>query len=810
MERQILSGIATKGGELSEEDATSAEEHIQSKETRKAVKLCEHIEMYTDNIETCKDAFFLGEMSDTVNPCREIDSAQVTGYNVYRESPVQVKSRGKHNKWSGQNGEQTRKMEMYKCDNDKHHSVRGKEETCSIAKACELKELSQLGEQRKRALSYVNELYCAKGHSITNSLIEIFSLSNNDDILLYILQKFLHIHGLCLPCYKHGNKKNGCNLSIRCKWCHHYTHLNKNSPLYPSKMLHFKNKCKVCNHFVKGRFCFLLNDCQFCHSVEHLPQILKTKYFHTLKNLYENKLHLDVISKDLLDHLEQCTNEKKNTSNQFDFIDKDLMNICQDTVTNQEEYTATSNDNFSNRVNISNRNVYNKKKTFDVCNDCTTHKKRPCITYFLHERDCPSNCNNCHNDIHKKKNSSIYIKTYLHDNNMCYVCPFINEVKCPCDDSAIYCHDTDHISYNLKAKNVIDKYATSLHNEFSHTRERKRCSSNVAGREDSSKRSRDYSTRDSRDYSPRDGSDYSTHGSCNNPEEKLQHPGDGRRRRRRTLYHPLHSTREKEILHKKRRKHDEYDNKRKHTHSRSQSIHGEEGKNYSDRTRRHSYYYEENTMHVAIKEKGNIIQSHTPEGGGDNHGNTRESCDDLCDVQNGESLNRLNTTCGREQGIGAFCDTSAETFANVVSAGDVDGPREILHDKAQGGYSEEGECGHENDVPGKGVTNGREKEELIWKIKGDIPLRDNHNEEPYISVEPAGSKELITIVELNESNSFVGKIEKQYENCSSPFANDEKDTGNYVSQDKQYEQNSITHTSQKKNAVDFFDTKINA
>ncbi|SCQ16615.1 centrosomal protein CEP120, putative [Plasmodium ovale] len=721
MERQILSGIATKGGELSEEDATSAEEHIQSKETRKAVKLCEHIEMYTDNIETCKDAFFLGEMSDTVNPCREIDSAQVTGYNVYRESPVQVKSRGKHNKWSGQNGEQTRKMEMYKCDNDKHHSVRGKEETCSIAKACELKELSQLGEQRKRALSYVNELYCAKGHSITNSLIEIFSLSNNDDILLYILQKFLHIHGLCLPCYKHGNKKNGCNLSIRCKWCHHYTHLNKNSPLYPSKMLHFKNKCKVCNHFVKGRFCFLLNDCQFCHSVEHLPQILKTKYFHTLKNLYENKLHLDVISKDLLDHLEQCTNEKKNTSNQFDFIDKDLMNICQDTVTNQEEYTATSNDNFSNRVNISNRNVYNKKKTFDVCNDCTTHKKRPCITYFLHERDCPSNCNNCHNDIHKKKNSSIYIKTYLHDNNMCYVCPFINEVKCPCDDSAIYCHDTDHISYNLKAKNVIDKYATSLHNEFSHTRERKRCSSNVAGREDSSKRSRDYSTRDSRDYSPRDGSDYSTHGSCNNPEEKLQHPGDGRRRRRRTLYHPLHSTREKEILHKKRRKHDEYDNKRKHTHSRSQ-----------------------------------------------------------------------------------------KTFANVVSAGDVDGPREILHDKAQGGYSEEGECGHENDVPGKGVTNGREKEELIWKIKGDIPLRDNHNEEPYISVEPAGSKELITIVELNESNSFVGKIEKQYENCSSPFANDEKDTGNYVSQDKQYEQNSITHTSQKKNAVDCFDTKINA
>ncbi|CRG97824.1 conserved Plasmodium protein, unknown function [Plasmodium gallinaceum] len=341
--------------------------------------------------------------------------------------------------------------------NKENHSNE-KDEVYNISKLCELKEISQLGENRKKVLTYFNELYAAKGQSITHSLIEIYYLCINDEIVLYMLQKYLHIHGLCVPCYKFGSNRNSCNLKIRCKWCHHYSHLNKNSCLHPFKMLHFKNKCKVCNHFIKGRFCNLLNECQFCHSIDHLPKNLKKKYHDILNHLYKKKEYSDIITKDLLLNLDE---DKKNEKN-LDAFDKDLM-------------FTFENNNIDNNDN---------NKSFDTCIECYENNKKPCINYFLYDHVCLTDCNNCHNEIHKKKNSNLYILNYLHENNLCSVCPLINDNNCVCDNNSIYCHDSDHICYDIKVKNVLDKCLDSLKKEFSDTKDQGRSIENENKDED--------------------------------------------------------------------------------------------------------------------------------------------------------------------------------------------------------------------------------------------------------------------------------------------------------------------------------------
>ncbi|SBS99902.1 centrosomal protein CEP120, putative (CEP120) [Plasmodium malariae] len=499
-----------------------------------------------------------------------------------------------------------RKGEMQNMDHGQNSNYTINNETINTSRLCELKEIYQLGEQRKKILNNFNELYYTKGQSITNALIEIFELNINDEIILYILQKVLHVHGLCVPCYKFGSNRNSCNLKINCKWCHHYTHLNEHSPLHPLKMLHFKNKCKVCNHFIEGRFCFLLNECQFCHSIDHLPKNLKKHYFDILNSLYKKRKYAHVITKDLLDHL---GSEKDEVSNLGD-VTKDLMILFDRDEKNKGTYNnivnynnghddynndhniggddcnaerVSDSDNYSydpnngsayyngkhnidindysnDRTNCNNRsdrgtdsvivnllnrnNMYsNTKKSYDTCNECSEGGRKPCSNHFLYQKDCHSNCNNCHNEIHKNKNSNLYILTYHHDNNMCIVCPSINEAKCSCDHTSIYCHHTDHISYKIKVKNVLHDWTFSLRNEFCVTREQRKSIPENDLTEKERGTVHEHRVRELKEY-------------VHDEENELGNFTHSRHmevRRKRPLYDSTHNEREHNKSHKKRR-----------------------------------------------------------------------------------------------------------------------------------------------------------------------------------------------------------------------------------------------------------------
>ncbi|CAD2108101.1 centrosomal protein CEP120, putative [Plasmodium vinckei] len=366
---------------------------------------------------------------------------------------------------------------------DGHHlQNENQHDSTDFKKICELKELSQLGENKKKVIKHFNDLYCTKGDNITNSLIEIFSIDINSDTILYILQKYLHMHGLCIPCYKFTNNIS-CEYDIKCRWCHHNSHLNKNSGLYPNKMLHAKNKCNVCTHFIKGRLCLSKNGCRFCHSFDHLPSYIKTKYYNTLNNLYKKKMNTNIINKDILKKMKKSM-IKENSYSTFYVLDKDLMNIFYENdknnksneETNQDSYKQESKD--ESTISIPENNIIyddqnNKKKKITIqhtCDECNKDKK-PCLDYFLSLKACKKKCTNCHDDIHKNKFSNLYFLTYMHNNNICNVCPQINEERCDCDQTTTYCHDTDHISFDIKFKNSIDVASQYLHTQFLYKKE---------------------------------------------------------------------------------------------------------------------------------------------------------------------------------------------------------------------------------------------------------------------------------------------------------------------------------------------------
>ncbi|SCO73305.1 centrosomal protein CEP120, putative [Plasmodium vivax] len=351
----------------------------------------------------------------------------------------------------------------------------GTNDTANMSKLCELKEYSQLGEHRNSVIANFNDLYGAKGRTITKSLMEIFHLNEDEEIMLFITQKFLHIYGLCVPCFKFSSPNSVCSNNIRCKWCHHYSHTDTNSSLHPHKMLHMRSKCKVCSYLSRDGFCFLQNECHFCHSVEHLPSRVRQTYFHMLNDLYEKKKHTDVITKELL-----CSLQKGKTHicdlNIFATMEKELMCV-EDDIQGGGPIEGGADTG-----------AEEKRNKVETCPECDSQGKRPCRSYFLigktqtscaengscvENGNCAQNgdCPDCHSEVHKKKNSNLYFMTYLHDRNMCQVCPHINEEKCPCEEDSAYCHDTDHISYGVKMKNVLGVCAASLRGEFSDERQ---------------------------------------------------------------------------------------------------------------------------------------------------------------------------------------------------------------------------------------------------------------------------------------------------------------------------------------------------
>ncbi|KJP88812.1 hypothetical protein AK88_01502 [Plasmodium fragile] len=337
--------------------------------------------------------------------------------------------------------------------------LEGTNGTTTITKLCELKEYSQLGEHRNSVLTNFNDLYGAKGRTITKSLMEIFHLNEEEEIILFITQKFLHIYGLCVPCFKFSSPNSLCSNSIKCKWCHHYSHTDQNSDLNPHKMLHMRNKCKVCSYLYRDGFCSLQNECRFCHSVEHLPSKVRQSYFRMLNDLYEKKKHTDVITKELLYSLQQGKSNSFD-GNLFVTMEKELMCMYNDI--QGGDSVEEGRDNGTDGA----------RKTKETCPECDTQGKKPCSSYFLlgdAQTSCMENgnCPDCHSEAHKKKNSSLYFMTYLHDRNLCQVCPNINEENCPCKEDSAYCHDTDHISYGVKMKNVLGVCEASLRGEFS-------------------------------------------------------------------------------------------------------------------------------------------------------------------------------------------------------------------------------------------------------------------------------------------------------------------------------------------------------
>ncbi|WBY58423.1 centrosomal protein CEP120 [Plasmodium yoelii yoelii] len=398
-----------------------------------------------------------------------------------------------------------------------------------LKKICELKELSQLGENKKKVVKCFNDLYCTKGDNLTNSLSEIYSIDVNSDTILYILQKYLHMHGLCIPCYKFTNNDHSCEYNIRCKWCHHHTHLNINSVLYPNKILHAKNKCNVCTHFLKGRLCLSKNECKFCHSFDHLPIYLKTKYYNILNNLYKKKMNTNIINKHILKKMKKSIIKENTYHSTFYVIDKDLMNIFGEHEKdgknggerdgknggerdgknggerdgknggerdgknggerdgknggerdgkNGGERDGKNGDDVRLTNSIPQNNIIydqnNKKKKITIhhtCNECSQNKK-PCLDYFLSLKDCQDSCNKCHDDIHKNKFSNLYFLTYMHNNKICNVCPFINEERCNCDQTTTYCHDTDHILFDIKFKNSFNVSSQYLQSQFLYKKEK--------------------------------------------------------------------------------------------------------------------------------------------------------------------------------------------------------------------------------------------------------------------------------------------------------------------------------------------------
>ncbi|CXI59884.1 centrosomal protein CEP120, putative [Plasmodium berghei] len=369
-------------------------------------------------------------------------------------------------------------------NNQVHLQNENHDDSSDLKKICELKEFFQLGENRKKVIKCFNNLYCTKGDNLTNSLIEIFSIDINSDTILYILQKYMHMHGLCIPCYKFTNDKNSCEYNIKCKWCHHYSHLNRSSGLYPNKILHAKNKCYACTHFIKGRLCLSQSECKFCHSFDHLPIHLKTKYYNILNTLYKKKMNTNIINKNILKKMKKSMIKENTYHPTFYVLDKDLMNIFYENEKNSKNNEENNQNNYKQNLKeeltntIPENNIIydqnNKKKKITIqhtCNECNQNKK-PCLNYFLSLKDCQNNCNDCHDDIHKNKFSNLYFLTYMHNNNICNVCPFINEERCNCDQTTTYCHDTDHISFDIKFKNSINVSSQYLQTQFLYKKEK--------------------------------------------------------------------------------------------------------------------------------------------------------------------------------------------------------------------------------------------------------------------------------------------------------------------------------------------------
>lgn len=335
-------------------------------------------------------------------------------------------------------------------------SMKDKMSVEEITRICEWKEISQLGNNRKKIVTHFNETYGVNTPSIAYSLIHIFKLNPNEDIIILLLQKYLHASGLCIPCYKYGSKKTKCFSNVNCKWCHHSSHLNKDSFWNPMKYLHLKRNCKVCNSFINGESCARNRDCQYCHSIEHLSDEIKIKYFNILTAVQKNKKYQDIVTDEILQAFDVTREtEKKNEPNPSD---TELIPSL---------YTQSEKEEEKQR----------KKENTNVCKECIEQHKKPCINYFLHRKDLTfenckkmNNCYNCHNEIHMNANSSAFIMTYLHQHNLCFICSKINEESCDCSkEDSIYCHEEVHISFDKVAKRILHKTIQEVQREFIET-----------------------------------------------------------------------------------------------------------------------------------------------------------------------------------------------------------------------------------------------------------------------------------------------------------------------------------------------------